>query len=222
MYREFSTPELIYLLKAARWTIALCLIAFAGGGILGLVVALLRVVPVRLFNYLAAAYIQVFRGTPLLMQLFLAYFGLGILGFDVPPLAAASVALVLHTAAYLGEIWRGCIEAIPKGQWEASESMGLTFAQQMRWVILPQAAKISLPPTVGFLVSLVKGTSLTSIIGYIELTRAGQIVNNITFQPFLVFGVVAAIYFAICFPLSVWSRRLERRPGANGAVGAGQ
>ena len=123
----------------------------------------------------------------------------------------SSLALTLHASAFLGEIWRGCIEAVPPGQREAATALGLTYRHRMGSVILPQAARIAVAPTVGFLVQLIKGTSLASIIGFTELTRAGQVLNNATFRPFLIFGIVAAIYFALCWPLSLLASRLERR-----------
>ena len=124
---------------------------------------------------------------------------------------AASIALILWTASFLAEIWRGCVEAIPKGQWEASASLGMGRLQQMRHVILPQALRIAVPPTVGFSVQVVKGTSLTSIIGFTELAKAGQVIANATFAPFTVYGFVALIYFVLCFPLSKSSQFLERK-----------
>jgi len=127
---------------------------------------------------------------------------------------AAGVALVLNTSAFLGEIWRGCIEAIPRGQWEAAEALGLHYVARMRDVILPQAFKIALAPTVGYMVQVIKGTSLAAIIGFTEVTRAGQIINNATFQPLLVFGAVALIYFVLCWPLSLLAGRMERRRAA--------
>jgi polar amino acid transport system permease protein len=129
---------------------------------------------------------------------------------ELPPLLAASLSLGIYVSAYLAEIWRGAIEAVPFQQWEASESLAMTPAQQYRYVILPQALRISLPPTVGFLVQLVKNTSIVSVVGFVELARAGQLVNNATFDPFRVFGTVAIIYFLICFPLSRLSRYFER------------
>jgi polar amino acid transport system permease protein len=115
----------------------------------------------------------------------------------------------LHASAFLGEIWRGCVEAVPPGQREAAIALGLRYYDRMRYVILPQAARIAVAPTVGFLVQLIKGTSLASIIGFVELTRQGQIINNATFSPFLVFGTVAGVYFVLCWPLSVLARRME-------------
>ena len=145
------------------------------------------------------------------MQLFLAFFGLGLFGINVPAWLAAGLALILWSAAFLGEIWRGCVESVARGQWEASASLGMSHFEQMRHVILPQAVKIAIAPTVGFSVQVIKGTALTSIIGFVELTKAGTIVTNATFEPFTVYGVVALIYFALCFPLSFGSQLIERR-----------
>jgi polar amino acid transport system permease protein len=210
MIRQFGWNELELLVFAARWTIVLAMIAFVGGGIGGLIVALLRTCDSRAARTAMVAFIRVFQGTPLLMQLFLAYFGMAIFGFDVNPLIAATIALTAHASAYLGEIWRGCIEAVPRGQTEASTALGLHYAARMRYVVLPQAARIAIPPTAGFLVQLLKETSLTSIIGFVELTREAQIITSVTFRPFLVFGLVALIYFAMCWPLSLLARRMER------------
>ena len=211
MLREFTINEVWYLLFAARWTLALTAIAFTGGGLLGLVVMVLRVLPLRPAQWLAIGYIQTIQGTPLLGQLFLFYFGFSIFGYDVSPWVAAGAALSIYASGFLAEIWRGCVQAIPRTQWEASAALGLSFLEQLRYVILPQALRIAIPPTVGFLVQVVKNTSLASVIGFIELTRAGQIVNGATFQPFVVYVCVAAIYFAMCFPLSLRSQHLERR-----------
>jgi polar amino acid transport system permease protein len=211
MLREFGMGEVGYLLFAARWTLALTGIAFVGGGLLGLLFMTLRVLPLRPANWLAIGYIQAIQGTPLLGQLFVFYFGLSIFGYDISPWLAAGAALSIYASGFLAEIWRGCVEAVPKTQWEASASLGLGFFEQLRHVILPQAVRIAIPPTVGFLVQLVKNTSLASAIGFIELTRAGQIINGATFQPFVVYVTVAVIYFAICFPLSAWSQQLERK-----------
>ena len=210
MLRQFASGDLWYLVEAARWTVALTAIALVGGGLLGLLVMILRVVPLAPGNWLATAYIQALQGTPLLGQLFVFYFGLSILGYDVSAWVAAGAAFSIYASAFLAEIWRGCIQAIPKTQWEASAALGLSFLEQLRYVIMPQALRIAIPPTVGFLVQLVKNTSLASVIGFVELTRAGQIVTGATFQPFLVYTCVAAIYFAMCFPLSLYSRHLER------------
>ncbi|MGA0532003.1 amino acid ABC transporter permease [Hansschlegelia sp. KR7-227] len=209
---EFTTWDILRnLLLAARWTVVLSLVSFAGGAIVGLLLLFMRISKTRWVRLVAIGYVELFQGTPLLMQLFLAFFGLALFGINVPAWLAAGVALILWTASFLAEIWRGCVEAIAKGQWEASASLGMGRLQQMRYVILPQALKIAVPPTVGFSVQVVKGTSLTSIIGFVELSKAGSIVTNATFLPFTVYGLVALIYFALCFPLSKSSQYLERR-----------
>jgi len=211
--RDFTASELWYLVQATRWTIILSILAFAGGGVVGFAVALMRISRSLPLRYLATAYIKILQGTPLLMQLFLIFYGIGLLGVQVEPWTAAAAAFTLYASAFLAEIWRGCIQAIPRGQWEGARSVALSYAQQLRFVILPQALRIAVPPTVGFLVQLIKGTSLASIIGFVELTRAAQIVNNATFSPLTVYGLVAAIYFALCWPLSRLADRLEGRLG---------
>ncbi len=212
--RTFGFPEFLFILEAAKWTIALSMIAFAGGAIGGLLVALGRTSENALARRAAAVFVQIFQGTPLLLQLFLVFFGAPVLGVDLNPWIAAGIALILNTSAFLGEIWRGCIQAIPHGQTEAAHALGLHYFARMRDVILPQAFKIALPPTVGYMVQVVKGTSLAAIIGFAEVTRAGQIINNATFQPLIVFSLVAAIYFALCWPLSLLAARMERRQAA--------
>jgi polar amino acid transport system permease protein len=212
--RTFGTAEFLFILEAARWTIALSLIAFIGGAVGGLLVALARTGDNALARTASTVFVQVFQGTPLLLQLFLIFFGAPVLGWDINPWLAAGIALILNTSAFLGEIWRGSIQAIPRGQWEAAEALGLHYVARMRDVILPQAFKIALPPTVGYMVQVIKGTSLAAIIGFTEITRAGQVINNATFQPLLVFSVVAGIYFALCWPLSLLAARMERRQAA--------
>lgn len=199
------------LLDGALWTIGLSLTAFVLGGIAGLLLLFARIARNPLARRLAQGYIEVFQGTPLLMQLFIIFFGGSLIGLEISPWLAAAIGLTLFTSAYLGEIWRGCVESIPKGQWEASASLALTHVEQMRYVILPQALRIAIAPTVGFSVQVVKGTAVTSIIGFVELTKTGSMLANATYQPFLVFGLVALGYFALCYPLSAYSRILERK-----------
>jgi len=199
------------LLLAARWTVALSLIAFVGGGLVGALLLVARLSRRRGVEPLVAGYVQLFQGTPLLMQLFLAYFGLALLGLDVSAWVAAAAALTLYSSAFLTEIWRGCVAAVPRGQWEAAQSLAMSFWEQLRHVIGPQALRVAVPPTVGFLVQVIKGTALASVIGFVELTKAGSMIANATFQPFVVYSAVAAMYFALCWPLSLWSRALERK-----------
>ena len=209
---EFSLWDILRnLLLALRWTVVLSLIAFVGGGVVGGLLLFARLSGGPVVDRLIGLYVQVFQGTPLLMQLFLAYFGIALFGIDVSAWTAASVALTLYTSAFLTEIWRGCVASIPKGQWEASGSLALSFGEQMRHVILPQATRIAVAPTVGFLVQVIKGTALASVIGFIELTKAGSMIANVTFAPFTVFSCVALLYFALCFPVSLYAKHLERR-----------
>jgi len=197
---EFSLWDILRnLLLAARWTVSLSLIAFIGGGLVGLVLLVLRLSKLRGVDRAVGAYVQVFQGTPLLMQLFLAYFGIALFGIS----------------AYLTEIWRGCVASIPKGQWEAAQSLALNFGEQLRHVVLPQALRIAVPPTVGFLVQVIKGTALASVIGFVELTKAGSMISNATYQPFLVYACVALLYFALCFPVSLVAQSLERKLHGN-------
>lgn len=202
--------HLLFLGHGALWTIGLSAIALIGGGAFGLLVALGRVSSSRVLRLLAATYVQLIQGTPLLVIMFLSFFGLAAIGFNISPLLAAGASMTIFVAAYLGEIWRGCIEAVPKPQWEAAEGLALSRTQRMVKVILPQAIRIATPPTVGFMVQIVKNTSLASVVGFVELTRSGQIINNSLFEPFLIYSIIALVYFSLCYPLSRLSRRLER------------
>ncbi|MBY5886069.1 amino acid ABC transporter permease [Rhizobium ruizarguesonis] len=207
--------EFVFLLIGLKWTVVLSAVGFVCGGIAGLGVALARASGIPLLERVTAAYIAVFQGTPLLMQLFVVYYGLALLGLMLDAWVAVAIGLTLHASAYLGEIWRGSIEAVPRGQTEAAKALSLRYVSRMRDVILPQALRISLPATVGFLVQLIKGTSLASIVGFTELTRAGNIISNQIFQPLTVFGIVGALYFLMCCPLTILGARLERRFAAS-------
>lgn len=209
---DFSIWDILRnLLLAARWTIGLSLIAFIGGGLVGMVLVVLRLSKWPAVQGLVAAYVQIFQGVPLLVQLFLAYYGLGLFGINTSPWVAAGMGLTLYTSAFLSEIWRGCVAAVPKGQWEASASLALNFREQLRYIILPQALKIAVPPTVGFLVQVIKGTALASVIGFMELTKVGKTIANATFSPFLIFSCVALMYFVLCYPVSLYAKHLERK-----------
>lgn len=203
--------ETLFLMQGLKWTVLLSSISFVTGGIFGLIVSLLRTSQNRVLRTVTSGYIAVFQGTPLLMQLFVIYYGIALLSINIDAWLAVVIAFTLHASAFLGQIWRGAIEALPKGQSEAAKALGLHYIPRMRDVVLPQALRISLPATIGFLVQLIKGTSLAAIVGFIELTRAGQIVSNQIYQPLLVFGCVGAIYFALCWPLSLYGARLERK-----------
>lgn len=215
MIREFSLTEAWVIVSGIWATLALSLIAFGLGGLTGLAVALARTAPIKGLRIAAATFIDFFQGTPLLLQLFLVFYGLPVLGVKVNLWVAAGLGLALHAGGFLGEIWRGGIQAVARGQSEAADALGLGYYDRMRYVVLPQALRMSFAPTVGFLVQLIKGTSLAAIIGFVELSRSGQLVSSITYKPLLAFGLVGLCYFAICFPLSRYSARLERRFAVN-------
>lgn len=207
-----SLSQFEFIAFASLWTIGLSAIAFVGGGILGFAFALMRISRNQWVRNIAIGYIQIVQGTPLLILLFLIYFGVAIFGYNqVPAILAAGLGLTIYSSGFLAEIWRGCLESVPRTQWEAAECLALTDWQRMSRVILPQAMRIATAPTVGFLVQIIKNTSLASVVGFVELAQAGKIINNSIFEPFLVFVIVACFYFAICYPLSMWSRSLERK-----------
>ncbi|MBP1317223.1 amino acid ABC transporter permease [Herbaspirillum huttiense F1] len=211
MMGNFSWTYFFFMVQSIGWTLVLSLLAFVLGGIGGFLVMLARISPRAWLRRPAILFIECVQGIPLLILLFIVYFGLSVYGLVLPALVAAGLAMMIYASAYLGDIWRGCVEAMPRPQWEASECLSLTRWQTLRLVIIPQATRLSLPPTIGFLVQLIKMTSLASVIGFVELTRAGQIINNSIFQPFLVFLLVGSFYFLLCYPLSRWSASMERK-----------
>jgi len=209
--RTLNFGDFLFLLTGLKWTIVLSAGAFVFGGIVGAMVAMARVSENRILRWLAIGYIRVIQGTPLLLQLFLVFFGADLLGFGLGAYLSAVLGLSLNAGAFLGEIWRGAIQAVPAGQTEAARALGLHYLPLMLRIVFPQALRVATAPTVGFLVNLVKSTSLAAIIGFVELTRAGQMLNNATFRPFTIFGLVALLYFLLCWPLTLASRRLEAR-----------
>lgn len=207
----FTWTYFFYLVQSIGWTLVLSALAFVLGGVGGFLLMLARISPRAWLRRPALLFIECIQGIPLLILLFIVYFGLSVYGLVLPALVAAGIAMMIYASAYLGDIWRGCVEAMPRPQWEASECLSLTRWQTLRLVIIPQAVRLSLPPTIGFLVQLIKMTSLASVIGFVELTHAGQIINNSIFQPFLVFMLVGTFYFLLCYPLSRWSASMERK-----------
>ncbi|MEJ6783989.1 amino acid ABC transporter permease [Aminobacter sp. Piv2-1] len=209
---SFSFLEMVWaLVVATRWTIVLSAVALIGGALLGALLLILRIAHSRILRWGVAGIIVFVQGTPLLIQLFLMFFGVSALGFNVNAWVAAALTLIIWAGAFLGDIWRGCVEAIARGQWEASASLGMGWFQQLRYIIFPQAIRIAIPATVGFSVQVIKATALTSVIGFIELTRTASFVSNATYRPLLTYGLVAIIYFLLCWPLSFSAGRLARR-----------
>jgi polar amino acid transport system permease protein len=214
---SLSSSQILFLLQGAMWTVLLSIFGFVGGGVLGLALALMRVSSLRALRTLSSGYIQLMQGVPLPVMMFICYFGLALSGYDIPALLAAGLCMTLFSAAFLGDVWRACIQSVPRAQWEAADSLALTSMQKMRDVIVPQAVRLSLPPTIGFLVQIIKNTSYAVVIGFVELTQSGRLVNNTVFEPFFIYTIVGALYFALCFPLSSLSRKLEGRLRVRGA-----
>ncbi|WP_250511711.1 amino acid ABC transporter permease [Caballeronia sp. GACF4] len=210
MIFNLTDAQLAYMLKGTLATVELSVAGAVGGAIIGLPVALLLVSGRGIALRLGRAYVIVMQGIPLPVAMFVVYFGIGLFGFDVLPVIAASVALAVNAGAYLAEIWKGAILAVPATQWEAGESLALSYLQRMVHVILPQALRISVPPTVGFVVALIKNTSYAVVIGMSELTYTSRMVNNTTFEPFVIFTLAAGVYFILCYPVARMSVRLER------------
>jgi polar amino acid transport system permease protein len=193
-------------------TVQLSLAAIATGTLLGLVVAAMRTGRVPVLAQLARGYLEVFRGTPLLIQMLFIYFGAAYLtGFGVTIFGAALFALTLYQGAYIAEIFRAGIEAVPRGQWEAARVLGLGRGRTFVSVVLPQTRAIVLPPLVGQYLSLIKDTSIAVVIGYVELVRQGQAVIDRVGSPATSYIAVAALYFVICYPLSLLVRHMERK-----------
>lgn len=208
--RSFGVTDILLILSGLKWTVAIALLALLFGAPLALFIALMRASGNYLLNAISAAFIQTVQGIPLLGLLMFFYFGLpNIVGMTVPSLIAILITFMIYTAAFLGEIWRGAIQAVKPTQWEAAACLGLSRMHQFTHVIAPQAFRISLPPTVNFLVQLIKNTSLASIVGFVELARSGAIASAATFQPLVVYSLVAILYFCTCFPLAYWATRLE-------------
>lgn len=209
---------LFQLIMAARFTVLLSLLAFVGGGLVGAIICAFRVSPSSLLQRVGGAYVWLFQSTPLLMLLFIIGLGLPkFTGLEVNPWTAAGLALTLYVSAYLAEVWRGAIAAIPAGQWEAGRALGLNFLRTLRLVIVPQAVRGALAPTVGFMVQIIKGTSLAYIIGFHDLMSVGKRWANASVpgtEAFLIYPLLALFYFALCFPLSSYSRWLEGRLGS--------
>lgn len=201
-----------YILSGAAATLRLAALALVFALALGAVAGLVRLYAALPLRLLAVAYIELFRGTPVLVQMFFIFFGLPLLfGWNVSAFAAATVALALNNGAYLAEITRGGMQAVPREQWAAGLALGLKFRQVLTAIVIPQAIRRIIPPAVGQFTILVKDTSIASAIGFFEMTRAGQHVVERTLAPFEIFTLVGMLFFVICYAGSRASRRLERR-----------
>lgn len=209
---QLNLWDALLLLQGLGNTVRLCALGLAVGAVIALFVGLARASRSRWLWVPAAAYIEVIRDSPLLMQLYVIFFALPIVfGVEVPIFWAGVAALVVNGSAFMAEIVRAGVQSVGRDQWEAARSLGLGYFQGMRHVVMPQAVRVMVPPGVGLLIGLIKDSSIVSVLSYVELTRAGQILMEKTFLSFQVFGIVAALYFALCYPLSRLALYSERR-----------
>lgn len=208
-FGEFTPP----LLRGAALTIMICVVSGALGTLLGLIFGIARSSPLRLVRWGASIYTNFIRGIPILIILLFMYFALPLM-FPAATLSrgvTAVVGLSVYAGAYMAEIFRGSIEAVPNGQLEAAEALGMQYLLKMRYIVMPQALKIAVPPAVGFLIALVKASSLVSVIGFTDLTRAGRIITAQNQLPLTTYLIVAVLYFVISYPISRFGRWYERR-----------
>lgn len=215
MFEGFSWDYLLPLARGAMSTIALCVVSGTLGSVLGLILGLAQTSPSRAARWISGIYVNAVRGVPLLVIIFFIYFGIPLVwpSFDLSTFLTGVIALTGFAAAYIAEIFRGSIEAVPRGQSEAADALGLNYSSKYRFVILPQALKIAIPPGISFLLALIKDSSLITVIGFVELTKAGTIVSNLTGDPMTTYLIVAAFYFVICYGISELGRRYEKRVG---------
>lgn len=200
-----------FLGQAVLITLFLGISSFAIGSVIGLFVALARLSRWRVLRYLAVAYVSIVRGTPLLIQILLIYFGLPQLGFVIAPIPAAIAALSLNGSAYLSENFRAGVISVDRGQYEAGHSLSMTYTQSLRRVILPQAVRIALPPVGSRFIAIMKDTSLASVITVFELTRLANMIGSATFRYIEMFLIAAFVYWVINATFSAGQEMLERR-----------
>lgn len=204
---SINATDWLFILQGAALTVFLCMVSMAAGSAVGFAAGMMRTSGKILLRAIAWGYIYIIRGTPLLMQLFLVYFGIPLLtGRTIGAFATALVGLSIYTGAYMGEIVKAGISSVDAGQHEAAMALGMTWWQAFRHVVFPQAVRVIVPPAFGLFIALVKDSSLVSIIGFIELSRAGKLVIARTFQPFTIYFFVALVYFILCHGLSRLSR----------------
>lgn len=209
---ELFVNSLLPMIQGAiKYTIPLTLIAFIIGVLLALLTAMMRLSSSKILQAVARVYVSAIRGTPMLVQLFIIFFGLGSIGITIDPFPSAIIAFSLNVGAYASEIIRASISSIPKGQWEAAQTIGMSYSQSLKRIILPQAARVSIPPLSNTFISLVKDTSLASLILVTELFRKAQEIAARTYDFMLLYVEAAIIYWVICFILSIIQDQVENR-----------
>lgn len=216
MFEDFALKHVFALIRSAGLTIWICILATLAGSFLGLLVGIGMHAKYKVISMMCRLYINIIRGIPLLIILFFVYFAIPIVfNIHISQGITSVSCLSIYAGAYIGEIVNGALNAIPKGQFEASEALGMNCLQEYIYVILPQAFRIMLPALLGFVLALIKDSSLVSVIGYVDLTRQGRIVANLTMSPMITYLYVGLIYFIICFSLSKIGSRIEERMNTN-------
>ena len=208
---ELAAQSMPVLLQGTVLTIKFAVMSMVFGLAIGIVVAVMGIGKIRVLRAIARAYVSIMRGTPLLVQIFVVYYGLPGIGISLEPTPAGVLTLSLNVGAYLSESMRGALDGMPRGQWLASYSLGLSYWQTLRYVIAPQALRIAVPSLGNSLISLIKDTSLVSVITVTELLRSAQEVIASTYQPLPLYLACAAIYWVLSTGLSALQRRIERR-----------
>jgi polar amino acid transport system permease protein len=211
MSLELLKTSLSILLQGLVTTLLLSVAAIVGSTLIGLLAAVFRSFGPWGTNRIAKLYTELFRGTPVLITLMFIYFGVSYIGYAIDVFAAGVIGLSVYQGAYIAEVFRSGIESVPRGQWEVSQILGLSRTQTFVSVVLPQTGRIVLPPLVGQYLSLIKDTSIVSMIGMSELMHGGQAIVDRIGKPVEIYGLVALIYFVVCFPLSQWVRHHDRR-----------
>ena len=224
-------PDWLHLMTDSLWpllaggiqfTVPLALLSFAIGLLLAFLSAIARLFGPPPLVALVRFYVWLIRGTPLLVQLFVIFYGLPSVGFVLDPLPAALIGFSLNVGAYNAEVIRSAIEAIPKGQWDAAYSLSMTRAQALRRTVLPQAARVAVPPLANSFISLVKDTSLAAVITVPEIFQAAQRIASVTYEPLILYIEAALIYLLLCSFLSAAQARLERHFGQHAVFTEGQ
>ncbi|MCP8968166.1 amino acid ABC transporter permease [Ectobacillus ponti] len=212
LWGEVTRTSFMPMLKGViSNTLPLTLVSFVIGLALAVVTALCRISGNGLLDRIARVYVSVIRGTPLLVQLFIIFYGLPTVGITIDPFPAAVIGFSLSVGAYASEIVRAAIQSIPKGQWEAAYTIGMSYRQALQRVILPQAARVSVPPLSNSFISLLKDTSLASTILVVEMFRKAQEIAAMNYEFLIVYTLAAVIYWVICFILSIGQQVLEKR-----------
>jgi len=207
-----NLKNLIFMLRFGLiTTIYLSIIALVLGTLVGSIIGWLRTIANEFFDSIILIFVDIIRSTPLIIQLLIAYHLPGFLGFDISTILAGSIVIVLYFAANCSQVVKAGIDSVAFNQWRASKSLGFSYFQQMRYIIMPQAWRAMIPSYTGSALGIIKDTSLISVIGVIELVRSGQIIISRTLNPLPIWFIVGLIYFIICWPLSKMSKQLEKK-----------